>query len=100
MHRDSRCLSPFTFIHIHGHLSVSPRLDSPFLFLALPSALFLLPVPQVRGKRAHSAKREYGLHRRVLPLHSGREQNSAMYHTRGNTQWGSDQLHVRSEKWL
>ena len=29
---------------------------------------------------------------------SGREQNSAMYHTRGNAQWSSDQLHVRSEK--
>ena len=55
---------------IHGHLSVSPRLDSPFLFPALPSAPFLLPPdPEVRGKPAHSAEREYGLHRRVLPLH-------------------------------
>ena len=26
---------------------------------------------------------------------SGREQNSAMYHIRGNAQWSSDQLHVR-----
>ena len=28
---------------------------------------------------------------------SGREQNSAMYHIRGNAQWSGDQLHVRSE---
>ena len=31
---------------------------------------------------------------------SGREQNSAMYHIRGNAWWSSDQLHVRSERWL
>ena len=31
---------------------------------------------------------------------SGREQNSAMYHIRGNAQWSGDQLHVRSERWL
>ena len=31
---------------------------------------------------------------------SGREQNSAMYHIRGNAQWSSDELHVRSERWL
>ena len=30
----------------------------------------------------------------------GREQNSAMYHIRGNAQWSSDQLHVRSERWF
>ena len=31
---------------------------------------------------------------------SGREQNSAMYHIRGNAQWSSDQLHVRPERRL
>ena len=31
---------------------------------------------------------------------SGRKQNSAMYHIFGNTQWSSDQLHVRLERWL
>ena len=31
---------------------------------------------------------------------SGREQNSAMYHVRGNAQRSSDQLHVRPEWWL
>ena len=54
--------------HGHIHVSVSPRLDSPFLFPALPHVPYLLPpVPEVRGKPAHSAKREYGLHRRSLP---------------------------------
>ena len=33
-------------------------------------------------------------------IRSGREQNSTMYHTRGNAQWSSDQLHVRLERWL
>ena len=28
----------------------------------------------------------------------GREQNSAMYHIRGNAQWSGDQLHVRPER--
>ena len=56
--------------HGHVHVSVSPHLDSPFLFPALPSAPCLLSqVPEVRGKPVHSAQREYGLHRRVLPLH-------------------------------
>ena len=31
---------------------------------------------------------------------NGREQNSAMYHIRGNAQWSSDQLHVRPERRL
>ena len=31
---------------------------------------------------------------------SGREQNSAMYHIRGNAQWSGDQLHVRPERRL
>ena len=31
---------------------------------------------------------------------SGREQNSAMFHIRGNAQWSGDQLQVRSERWL
>ena len=31
---------------------------------------------------------------------SGREQNSAMYHIRGNARWSGDQLHVRSERRL
>ena len=37
-----------------------------------------------------------------LHVHSnpGREQNSAMYHIRGNAQWSGDQLHVRTEKWI
>ena len=60
-------------LHSHVHVSVSPHLDSPFLFLALLHVPYLLPpVPEVRGKPAHSAKREYGLHRRVLTLHSNR----------------------------
>ena len=55
-------------LHGHDHVSGSPRLDSPFLFLALLHVPYLLPpVSEVRGKPAHSAKREYGLHRRVLP---------------------------------
>ena len=29
---------------------------------------------------------------------SGREQNSAMYHIRGNAQWSGDQRHVRPQK--
>ena len=29
---------------------------------------------------------------------SGREQNSAMYHIRGNALWSGDQLHVRPER--
>ena len=30
----------------------------------------------------------------------GREQNSAMHHIRGTAQWSSDQLRVRTERWL
>ena len=49
--------------HGHGHLSVSPHFDSPFLFPALPHAPFLLPpVPEVRRQPVHSAQREYGLY--------------------------------------
>ena len=53
--------------HLHGrlHVSVSLHLDSPFLFLALPHVPYL----EFPGKPAHSAKRECGLHRRVLLLH-------------------------------
>ena len=53
------------------HLTVSPHLDSPFLFPALPHVPYLLPpVPEVRVVNLHTPpKREYGLHRRVLPLH-------------------------------
>ena len=48
--------------HGHGNLSVSPHLDSPFLFPALPHAPFLLPpAPEVRRQPVHSAQREYGL---------------------------------------
>ena len=38
----------------------------------------------------------------TLHVHSNsaREQNSAMYHIRGNAHWSGDQLHVRSERWL
>ena len=38
-----------------------------------------------------------GLH---VHSNSGREQNSAIHHIRGNAQWSGDQLHVRSEKRL
>ena len=49
-------------IHSHVHVSVSPRLDSPFLFPALPHVPYLLPPdPEVRGKPAHSAQREHGI---------------------------------------
>ena len=40
----------------------------------------------------YSAEIPDGLH---VYSDSGREQNSAMYHIRGNAQWSSDQLHVR-----
>ena len=36
----------------------------------------------------------------IVHSNSGREQNAAMYHTRGNAQWSGDQLHVRSERWF
>ena len=45
----------------------------------------------------HSAKIPDGLH---VHSNSGREQHSAMYYIRGNAQWRSGQLHVRSERWL
>ena len=45
----------------------------------------------------HSAGIPDGLH---VHSNGGREQNSAMYHIRGNAQWSGDQLHVRPEKWL
>ena len=49
--------------HGHGHLSVSPHLDSPFLFPALPHAPFLLPpAPEVRRQPVHSAQRECGVY--------------------------------------
>ena len=49
--------------HGHVHVSVSPHLDSPLLFLALPHAPFLLPpVPEVRRQPVHSAQRKYGLY--------------------------------------
>ena len=41
----------------------SLRLDSSYLFPALPSAPFLLPPePEVYGKPAQLRQREYGLH--------------------------------------
>ena len=43
----------------------------------------------------YSAEIPDGLH---VHWNRGREQNSAMYHIRGNAQWSSDQLHVRSRK--
>ena len=36
----------------------------------------------------------------IVHSNSGREQDSAMYHIRGNAQWSSDQLHVRLERRL
>ena len=39
----------------------------------------------------YSAEIPDGLH---VHSNGGREQNSAMYHIRGNAQWSSDQLHV------
>ena len=48
----------------------SLHLDPPFLHLALPFASYPLPqVPEVCGKPAQLRQREYGRHRRVLPLH-------------------------------
>ena len=73
--------------HLHAHMHLGSRLSLSchlhgypracglftlillFLLLALLSVPFPLPqLPEVCGKPAHSAKREYGLHRRVLPL--------------------------------
>ena len=69
-HRGSRRLSPVTSSTWSSSCASLLALDSPFLFPALPHVPYLLPpVPEVRGKPAHSAEREYGLHRRVLPLH-------------------------------
>ena len=69
-HRGSRRLSPFTSSTWSSSCASLLALDSPFLFPALPHVTYLLPpLPEVRGKPAHSAQREYGLHRRVLPLH-------------------------------
>ena len=70
-HTHTPWLKMFESFHVistvHVHASGSPRLDSPFLFPALPHVPNLLPPDsEVRGEPAHSAKREYGLHRRVL----------------------------------
>ena len=51
--------------HGHVHVSVSPHLDSPFLFPALPAALLPFP-PALEVRRlpepaAQSAQRGYGL---------------------------------------
>ena len=43
----------------------------------------------------YSAEVPDGIH---VHSNGGREQNSAMHHVRGNAQWSSDQLHVRTEK--
>ena len=69
-HSGSRRLSPFTSTPCAWSSVRSLHLDSPFLFPALPHVPYHLPpVPEVRGKPAQLHKREYGLHRRVLPLH-------------------------------
>ena len=55
--------------------------------------------------RTDECGEQYGGYSAEIPdgLHAhpngGREQNAAMYHIRGNAQWSSDQLHVRSERW-
>ena len=53
----------------------SLHLDPPFLLHALPSVPFPLPqLPEVCGKPAQLLQREYGLYRRVQPLHRKRVQ--------------------------
>ena len=51
----------------------------------------------VNKTAGYSAEIPDGLH---VHSDSGREENSAMRHVRGNAQWSSDQLHVRPERWL
>ena len=65
----SRRLSPFTSSTWSSSCASLLALDdSPFLCPALPHVPYLLPpLPEVRGKPALSAKREYGFHRRVSP---------------------------------
>ena len=68
-HRGSRRLSLLTSSTCAWSSVRSLHLDSPFLFPALPHVPYLLPpVPEARGKPAQLRQREYGLHRRVLPL--------------------------------
>ena len=69
-HRGSRCLCLSPHPHGHLHVRLSSPLILPFYFLlCLPPFFFLPPVPEVCGKPAQLRQREYGLHRRVLPLH-------------------------------
>ena len=54
-------------LHPHGHVHVSPHLDSPFLIPSLPHAPSLLPpAPEVRRQPVHTAQREHGLHEFLL----------------------------------
>ena len=69
--------APFTSSTCAWSFVRSLHLDSSFLFLAPHSALYLLPlVLEVCGKLAQHFQREYGLHRRVLPLHTVRMSSS------------------------
>ena len=59
---------------MHGHLCVLFTLILPFYFLPFLTSLIFFLVPEARGKPAQLRQREYGLHRRVLPLHRTRSQ--------------------------
>ena len=87
----------------------SLHLDSPFLFPALLSAPFLLPqLPEVCGKPAQLLQREYGLHWRVLPLHTTKPRvvanlvQSALMHIARfmNSQAKGRKRMVTSSRWL
>ena len=62
-------------------------------------------VDEVLRTDAHCGQQDSGYTAEIpdrLHVHSnsGREQNSAMCHIRGNAQWSGDQLHVRPERRL
>ena len=54
----SKCLRHSPHLHVHGHLCVLFTLTLLFLFPAFPHVPYLLPpVPEARGKPAHSPTR-------------------------------------------
>ena len=88
-----RCLATAGFLdgtELHG---TPARRDIP----RRPSNQTFVAVPKLKKKHISSTTVSTRLH---VHSNSGREQNSAMYHIRGNAQWSSDQLHVRPERWL